>query len=320
MKKILSFLSVILMSISIFSGCTKTQDTMQCHMTDTEKEKVSVGELTLLDKTYEYPWEFNRTDTEKIRDYVSEISFYDEELNANFVVHVTVPPNYDKEKSYPAFVLTDGVWRFGNHPALWKLMESGEAEDVLLVSIGFDFSIDNTGNSREYFFMEKKGEFLDFITDNLMPYLDSQYNIDESRSALYGHSNGGAFTHYAAFNSDLYENQPFHYYIIGSPALWSASFLAFQEEPGEYKQEYDYFERNKTMDKELYLCAGEHEDSDYEEYYGENDSTLEGMTHLTERLDGYGFKDYVYDIYDSHHYQYVPEMLETVFLKWYGKS
>ncbi len=292
---------------------------MSNRMTDAEKEKVSIGELTLLDNTYAYPWEFNRADTEKIRDYVSEILFYDEELDANFVVHVTTPPDYDEKNSYPAFVLTDGVWRFGNHSALWELMENDEADDVLLVSIGFDFEIDNTGDSRGYFMNEKKEEFLDFITDNLMTYLDSKYNIDESSSALYGHSNGGAFTHYAAFNSDLYENQPFHYYIIGSPAFWSPYFLPFQEEPGDYKREYDYFVRNKTMDKELYLCAGEHEDSDYEEYYGENDSTLEGVAHFTERLDSYGFAGYTNELYDSNHYEYIPEMLETVFLKWYGK-
>lgn len=50
----------------------------------------------------------------------------------------------------------------------------------------------------------------------MLLFLDSQYSVDESRSVLCGHSNGGAFTYYPVFHSDLHENQPFHYYIIGS--------------------------------------------------------------------------------------------------------
>ncbi len=77
----------------------------------------------------------------EIAEFVNEISIYDEELDTNFIVHVTLPPDYDSEKTYPAYVLTDGVWRFGNHPKLRKEMENGKASDVLLVSIGYDYSI-----------------------------------------------------------------------------------------------------------------------------------------------------------------------------------
>ncbi len=311
---------ILVLCICFTAGCDSGAGKLKNSMTQKEQESVNTGALTLLDREYKYPWSFDRSDVEAIKDCISEISFYDEELDTKFIVHVTLPPGYDENKTYPAFVETDGVWRFGDHPALRKLMEEGSSEDVLLVSIGFDFDVDNAGDIRPYILNEKKEEFLDFITDNMMPYLSQRYNIDTSRSLLYGHSNGGAFTHYAAFHSDLYENQPFHYYIIGSPAFWSQYFLPFQKEPGDYKREYDYFERNKTMDKELYLCAGEHEDADYQDYYGQNDSTLEGMTHLTERLDSYGFKHYRYEIYDSNHYEYIPEMIKKVFLMYYGKD
>ncbi len=317
MKKITSLCLILIFTVML-CGCNKK---LQGSMTETERESIKVGPLSLLDNTYSYPWEFNRADTEEIRDSVSEISIYDEELKITFIIHVTVPPDYDKEKTYPAFVMTDGVWRFGNHPALWKMMERDEVEDVLLVSIGYDFNIDGTddGNTRAWLLYEKKEEFLNFITDNLMPYLNESYSIDFSRSTIYGHSAGGAFTHYAVFHSDLYENQPFHYYIIGSPGFWSPNFLPFQKEPGEYKKEYGYFERNKTLDKELYICAGELEDPDYEDWYGDNDTTLEGVENLTKRLDGYGFKDYECELYYSHHWQFIPEMFEKFFLKYYGR-
>lgn len=63
------------------------------------------------------------------------------------------------------------------------------------------------------------------------------------------------------------------------------------------------------MNKELYLTGGDDEDKDYEEYYGVNDSTLEGLLHLKERLDSHGITSYSYKIYDSNHYMYIPEML-----------
>ncbi len=55
----------------------------------------------------------------------------------------------------------------------------------------------------------------------------------------------------------------------------------------------------------------------YEEYYGDNDSTLEGIQHLKERLDSHG-ADVECKIYpDSAHYQFIPEMLTEMLIKFY---
>lgn len=267
-------------------------------------------------------WEFDADEMLKIRDSVSEISIYDEELDTTFLVHVTLPPDFDASQTYPMFVMTDGVWRFGDHPALWNMMKNEEAEDVILVSIGYDFELDGTDNAvRAVYFCEKKDLFLDFITDNLMPYLSEWYSIDFSQSGLYGHSLGGVFTHYAVCNSDLFENQPFQYYIIGSPAFWSPYFLPNEDNPPAYQSEYGYFDRNDTLNKTLYVCGGEQEDADYEEYYGENDSTIEGISHFMQRLEEHSVTTAECKIYDvSNHYEYIPDMFREFFLKFYGKS
>lgn len=263
-------------------------------------------------------WEIDHDATAEIAEFVSEISIYDEELDTNFIVHVTTPPDYDAEKTYPAYVLTDGVWRFGNHPELRKEMENGNAGDVLLVSIGYDYAINGMDDeNRVKYFSKNNKEFLDFITDNLMPYLGEQYNIDFGNSTLYGHSLGGSFAHYAVFNSDRYENQPFGNYIIGSPAFWSPGFLPYSNAT-EYKTEYGYFDRNETLDKRIFICAGADEDPVYEEYYGDNDSTLEGVENLMKRLSDYGFTNAECKIYPgSGHYQFIPEMLKEVLAKFY---
>ncbi len=258
---------------------------------------------------YRDKWEFDRSEVEKIKDYIDEYSIYDEEMDIEYLVHVTLPPDYDKEKTYPVFFLTDGVWRFGNHTELRKLMENGEAAPVILVSLGYNYHLDGSeGNFRGSQLVLERKKLLDFITDNLMPYLGEQYKIDYASSTLYGHSDGGVFAHYALFNSDKYENRPFGKYIIGSPAFWGL----YDRDP-EYDLEgclsdYGYFDRNEKLDKSVFLCAGSEEDPDYADEYNGHPTTLEGLASLKERLESKG-ADVKYKLYDSHHYQYIPEML-----------
>ena len=152
-----------------------------------------------------------------------------------------------------------------------------------------------------------------------MPYLTENYNIDCANSTLYGHSDGGVFTHNAVFNSDRYENQPFGHYIIGSPALWGLYHYNLDNNMtnDDVLNDYGYFDRNETLDKTIFLCAGSLEDPDYEQNYREgDDTTLEGVAKLKERLEAHGV-DLTHKLYESHHYQYIPEMLVEYLKKRY---
>ncbi len=267
-------------------------------ITKEEAEKLRTEyELSLYDYAfngnYKDVWEYDRSEVEEIKDSVREISIYDEELDTEFLVHVTLPPNFDESKTYPMFVFSDGVWRFGNVPSIRKLMENGEIQDVILVTIGYNYKFDGTSiEVRSKYFYEEREKMLDFITDNLAPYLNELYNIDFEHSGFYGHSAGGVMAHYAVFNSDKYENQPFKYYIIGSPALWELHRLDNEKYPDANVTDYNYWDRNDTLDKVIFLCGGENEDPEYEEYYDGYDTTLEGIcVHLT--------KEKKYDIIES---------------------
>lgn len=263
---------------------------------------------------YRNVWEYDREAVEAIKDSIDEISVFDEELNTEFLVHVTLPPNYDKDKTYPVFFLTDGVWRFGNHTELRKVMEDGEADDVILVSLGYNYKIDGTNAYYRFtHLIQERDKLLDFITDNLMPYLGENYNIDYASSSLYGHSNGGVFAHNALFKSDLYENQPFGNYIIGSPAFWGLYDEDFDLDPEGCQSDYGYFDRNDTLDKNVFLCGGSQEDPDYADSYKGHDTTLEGLKKLGDRLKSHN-ANVTYKLYESHHYQFIPEML-TEYLK-----
>ncbi len=269
---------------------------------------------------YRSDWEFDRDTVEAIKDSVDEINIYDEELGKEFVVHVTLPPDYDKDKTYPVFFLTDGIWRFGNCPELRNCMENGEAAPVILVSLYYSYDISDPDQNMRYGdLVIDRNKLLDFITDNLMPYLCENYNIDCANSTLYGHSDGGVFTHNAVFNSDRYENQPFGHYIIGSPALWGLYHYNLDNNMtnDDVLNDYGYFGRNETLDKSIFLCAGSLEDPDYAHNYREgDDTTLEGVAKLKERFEAHGV-DFTHKLYESHHYQYIPEMLVEYLKKRY---
>lgn len=269
-------------------------------------------------------WELDKDEIEKIKDQVTEYTFYDEELDRKLVVHVAVPKGIEEEakrtsgedmaggSAFPALVLTDAVWRFNDMSKLLKEMDEGRAKPQILISIGQDYKICNSDNvERSALFCEGKDKFLDFITDNLMPYLGEKYSIDYESSTLFGHSLGGVFAHYALCNSDRYDNQPFGCYIIGSPAFWSP----YSREMSDYESQandYGYLDRNDTITKRVFITAGSDEDEDYAEYFEDGDSTTESIVHLAERINSKCdpsspmAKD---KLYKSHHYQYIPDML-----------
>ncbi len=266
---------------------------------------------------YSFTWEYDKEALESIKDRIEEYSVYDEQLGAEFVVHVTLPPQYDSTKTYPVLFLTDGVWRLNDHAALYRAMERGEAADVILVSLGCAYNIKNTDNFVRFeLFISHKAGLLDFITDDLMPFLCENYNIDCGDSTLFGHSMGGVFSHYALCNSDRYENRPFGRYIIGSPALFNLYDSRTDLGAEEAVNDYGYFDRNPAPDKKVFLCGGSLEDPDYKDQYNGHDSTLEGLGKMNDRFAAHG-ADVTYKLYESHHYQYVSDMLAEYLIREY---
>lgn len=256
-----------------------------------------------------YTWDFDEEAVAAIKDQIKEFHIYDEELDQYFVVHIVTPPDFDENESYPALVMTDAVWRFSDCTRLVESMKQGTTPKMITVTIGFEYNLDSWDNeTRAVVLCDKKKEFLDFITDNLMPFVNEMYKLDTSKSVLFGHSQGGVFSHYAAFNYDRYENQPFAKYIIGSPAFWSPYFTCV-DDYDDYMIEYGFFDRNDSYDKELFITGGDEEDVDYADYYGDNYTTLEGIEQLRHRLEKYGVTSFEVKLYHSHHYQYVSDMI-----------
>jgi len=307
-KKIVTILSIVITALICFlsiMGYVTAQnggsrEPLTNHMSSNERESVVFGPVSDKQKYYK--------EVADVAEYIQEMSVYDEELDSTYIIHITLPPNYDKNKSYPMYLMTDGIWRLSDHAELRPLMVNGEIEDIILVSIGYNYGIDAENlKIRSVELMQKSDLFLDFITDNLVPYLGELYNIDYNRSALMGHSLGGLFMYYAVFNYDKYKNDPFHYYVMASPSFY------LMDNPANWKFgdiEKDYFNRNKKLKKEIYLTAGDKETGDMPQ----------NNNNFLNRSKKYGIKTIDYEIYDGGHSSYVKPMMRKSLLKFYKKD
>ena len=286
-----------------------------------EYDTVQKGKADWLDKDpfadYRSSWKYDAYVIEQIKDSVEEIELYDEKLDRHFLVEVTLPPGYDENRTYPVLLLTDAVYWFGCVPDLYSQMERGETEDVIIAALGYDYGTNGASQDvRVSDLLTRRADMHAFIVCNLMPLLGEMYNVDYSRSTLFGHSCGGVFTHYALMNEDYFDNFVFGNYAIASPVFWALNVEGVDGYPGMTKEDYGFFETHDKLEKRVYLCAGSDEDPDFEEYYNGSDSTVKGTEKLKQRLEEHG-TDLTYKLYPSHHDQYVPSMLGEMMKEFY---
>ena len=235
---------------------------------------------------------------------IQEITVASEYFDMVFKLVVTLPPGYNENESYPVFIMTDGDHRLFNVRDMHQMMLDKEITDIILVNICYANNVSWAMTSqaltpiRYRKFIEYPGRFLDFITNTVTPLLCDLYNIDNTRSALMGHSWGGQFVHYALFNSDRYINQPFNYYVIAS-----GIFCTIQEER--------HLRRNSNilnLDKTIYLSVGGIEDPAF----------MYEMMQFIGRMNNYNMP-ITHEIFErAGHSNYIPGMLRNVLLMWYG--
>jgi len=292
------FLPVITFLVSCHND--ESTEKLTNYMSSVERESVVFGAVSENQKYY--------SEVADAAEYIQEMSVYDEELDSTYIIHITLPPDYDKNKSYPMYMMTDGIWRLSDHAELRPLMVNGEIEDIIMVSIGYNYGINAEKTETRIVELAQKSDlFLNFITDNLAPYLGELYNIDCKRSALMGHSLGGLFVYYAVFNHDKYKNEPFNYYVIASPSF----FMMNNQSNWKYGDiEKDYFKREKKLKKKIYLAAGDKE-------YGD---IIQNINYFLQRSKKNKIKTIDYEIFEGTHSGYVKPMMRKSLLKFYKKE
>ena len=263
----------------------------------------------------------------QIQENVRELKVYDEQFDTDFLVHITLPPDYDENREYPVFFICDSEYWLYCVPDMWKLINEGEAAPVIFVTLGHDYNVNGAMDDVRFEkFVLRQEEFLGFITDELMPLISMNYKTDPSRSVLFGHSLGGVFSHYALCNADRYADQPFANYIIASPAFWTYHYTdesspvvcdnSSIKDPYAFESEFGFFERNSSLDKKVFICAG---GSEYYRFDAPEDlATIpEDAEALYNRMTAYS-ADVSFKLYEGKfHTGYVPDMFKEYMTQYF---
>jgi len=203
---------------------------------------------------------FSQNDTNKtLKKFTIDNSevFYIESknvINQKYKINVFIPESYEKtDKKYPVVYLLDGDLLFGMATDIQLGMRWGaHLPEVFIVGIGYG---PRTENKRRIDFVPKYSEndgrgdkFLDFLKDELIPTIESNYRVDSQNCTLYGYSLGGMFCLYSLFTyPDLFTN-----YIAASYTINRKIFSIIDYEEMYYKK------RNKLA-ANLYISAREYE-------------------------------------------------------------
>lgn len=107
--------------------------------------------------------------------------------------------------------------------------------------------------------------FLQFVSQELGPWIDANYRVHVADKTLMGFSWGGEFALYALFHLP----RLFQRYVVGSPDLphGNGAILAYEQ---------NYAEHHNKLPVRLYLAYGEPEVNDYERPF--LDKFLEALT------------------------------------------
>jgi predicted alpha/beta superfamily hydrolase len=92
--------------------------------------------------------------------------------------------------------------------------------------------------------------FLQFLQQELIPWVEQTYRADPAKRVLVGHSYGALFALYAMFQDATL----FHGYLAASPFLRN-------QEPSVYTMEKEFAKNHKDLAAQVYLAAGELENS-----------------------------------------------------------
>jgi len=188
----------------------------------------------------------------------SRYQLFDSEIiGRDFHLYVSLPEDYEgSDELYPTVYLLDGGNLFPMLTPYYRYLNVGEeVPDAILVGITYgsdDFeggnyrSTDFTAPSDEREYWGGAANYQRFMSDELMPLIETQYRSDSSRRIVFGQSIGGQFVLYTA----LTRPGLFWGHIASNPALHRnlPFFLERHNEAGENKERSSLFVGSGTLD------------------------------------------------------------------------
>jgi hypothetical protein len=199
-------------------------------------------------------------------------------VDQTFAIHVWQPvTKKDGSEKFPVLYITDANGGIAMAELIHLLHIGGDAPRFIVVGIGYpvDHSVgglnirnrDLTPTPSAQLEAEfglpidgvlsitsgkKTGgakEFLSFIRDELVPFVDKNYNTIEGDRGFFGDSLGGLFGLYTLFHKP----DTFSRYIIGSPSIWSNDTVSF-------KYAEKFLASDQLLNARIYMSVGELEE------------------------------------------------------------
>jgi predicted alpha/beta superfamily hydrolase len=190
-----------------------------------------------------------------------------------YELYVSLPNGYaQSDSTYPVLYLTDANTYFGMMADMTRNLQwGGEMPETIIVGIGYplsklttdeerwgkwlawrmrDYTPTHTAQMDKDFGIEGiksggAGTFIQFMEQELFPFIEQNYRTKGKDRTYAGFSLGGMFGLYALFEKP----QLFRRYLVGSPSVWYDDKLILQLE----KQ---YASSAKDLPAKVFLSAG----------------------------------------------------------------
>lgn len=190
-----------------------------------------------------------------------------------YQIFISLPHSYGaSQRSYPVIYVLDGNSLFPIMTEIVRLLQLfDEISDVILVGIGYKeadtFKATMAVRTRDFTpsvsdwyntnyrssapdAPESLGEgeaamFLSVIREQLVPFIASNYRIDQEDATLVGFSFGGLFALYTLFE----QPQAFKRYFICSPSIWWDKAMILEREKA-------YAEQHTDLPAQIFMAVG----------------------------------------------------------------
>jgi len=162
---------------------------------------------------------------------------YSEVVADSFYILISIPDDYySTDKRYPVLYVLDGDIAFGMAASIARYLQIGEnIPELIIVGIGYGSLDKSAGEKRRRDYRPTQAgdaeNFLNFLEEELLPFIDNNYRTVPGERAINGYSIGGLFGLYTLFTKP----EIFNRYIIGSPSLtWdNYAIYNFEESSSE---------------------------------------------------------------------------------------
>lgn len=145
---------------------------------------------------------------------------YSKSVNDSFYVFMQLPVDYNRTNVYPVVYVLDANAYFDALAEYTLKSNLRKRKEVIIVGIGYKngYEMDSL-RMRDYRASHGAAKFYDFITGELIPFIERNYSTDKNKRTLAGHSLGGDYCLYAMSRDRKEGKNHISNYISVSPDL-----------------------------------------------------------------------------------------------------